>query len=54
MELHALKRDPKTKNFDHNVIIIKIMELGGSPVAIYYSDDNKVLGYDYISSFKIK
>jgi hypothetical protein len=54
MELQALRKDSKTKKFDQEVIIIKIMDMGGSPVAVYYSDDKKVLGYDYVSSFKIK
>ena len=54
MQLYALKKDSKTKKFDQDVIIIKIMDVGGSPIAVYFSDDNKVLGHDYISSFKIK
>jgi hypothetical protein len=46
--------DPKTKEFDQNVVIIKIMDVGGAPVAVYYSDNNMILGHDYVSSFKIK
>lgn len=53
MELHALKKNAKTKEFDKEVVIVKILELCGSPEAIYYFIDNGVLDHDYINNFKL-